>query len=372
MRESLRILYLIDHLETNYPRDQNYIIKFMMERGHEVEVITTMNRKYQMYDAHFFPRVRILRYPTAFKVRKANIYITHPSTLHELFRGFDIVHSFTFFTFSSVIGIFAKANIKVIRSEIGQPHGSNFIKAKKGVYSALVHMYKRSYSYVTAYNHLEAKSLELLGFPKSRIVLLPPMIDFIMFSSLRKPPDHILNIGVIGRISSEKGIHRIVPIVKELIKDTQSTSHKFRLILAGRADEGKYANAILSSLQKLLDSRFIYLGEVAPPYRFYKMVDIVIVPSLTETGAIAVLEAMASGKCVIASNIYPINLYISHGINGFLFNNFHEATEILRGILEGSVDMGSVSAKAQEYAKKHDYRIICKVLEQVYRRGLTR
>jgi glycosyltransferase involved in cell wall biosynthesis len=371
MRETLRILYLIDHLETNYPRDQNYIIKFMMDRGHEVEIITATNRRYQVYDALIFPTAKILRYPTAFKVRKANIYI-HPSILHELLRGFDIVHSFTFFTFSSVLGIFAKANIKVIRSEIGQPHGLNFIKAKKGVYSALVHIYKRDYSYVTAYNHLEAKSLVLLGFSKSKIVLLPPVIDFKMFSSLRKPPDHILNIGVIGRISPEKGIHRIVPIVKELIKDTQSTSHRFRLILAGRADEGKYASAILSSLQKLLGSRFTYLGEVASPYRFYKMVDIVIVPSLTETGAIAVLEAMAAGKCVIASNIYPINLYISHGINGFLFNNFHEATEILRGILEGSVNTGSVSAKAQEYAKNHDYRIICKVLERVYRRGLTR
>ncbi|MCC6056340.1 MAG: glycosyltransferase family 4 protein [Desulfurococcaceae archaeon] len=368
MRETLRILYLIDHLETNYPRDQNYIIKFMMDRGHEVEIITTTNRRYQVYDALFFPTARILRYPIAFKVRKASVYI-HLSILHELLRDFDAVHSFTFFTFSSVLGIFAKANIKVIRSEIGEPQGLNFTKAKKGIYSTLVHMYKNSYSYVTAYNYLEAKSLELLGFPRSKIVLLPPMIDFKMFSSLRKPPDHILNIGVISRISPEKGIHRVVPIVKELIKDTQSTSHKFRLILAGRADEGKYASNILSSLQKLLGSRFIYLGEVALPYRFYKMVDVVIVPSLHETGAIAVLEAMAAGKCVVASNIYPINVYISHGVNGFLFNTPSEAAKIVSNILTGSIDIERVSAKAQECAKNHDYRVVCKVLEQIYCQG---
>jgi glycosyltransferase involved in cell wall biosynthesis len=370
MKETLSILYLIDHLETNYPRDQNYIIKYMIDRDHEVEVITTISR-YKIYDSLFFPTVRILRYPTAFKVRKASIYI-HPSILYELSRGFDAVHSFTFFTFSSVLGIFVKANSKVIRSEIGQPHGSNFTKAKKGIYSTLVNIYKNNYSYVTAYNYLEAKSLELLRFPKSKIVLLPPMIDFKMFSSLRKPPEHMLNIGVIGRISPEKGIHRIVPIVKELMKDIQGTGNKFRLILAGRADEREYARTILSSLQKLLGSKFIYLGEVASPYNFYKMVDVVIVPSLIETGAIAVLEAMAAGKCVVASNIYPINLYISHGINGFLFNNFHEATEILRGILAGSINTGSISAKAQEYAKNHDYRVICKVLEQIYRQGLMR
>jgi glycosyltransferase involved in cell wall biosynthesis len=310
-----------------------------------------MDYRFKIYDSLFFPTARILRYPTAFKVRRANIYI-HPYIVHELFRSFDVAHSFTFFTFSSILGVFARANIKVIRSEIGQPYGLNFIKAKRGVYSALVHIYKRNYSYVTAYNHLEAKSLESLGFPKSKIVLLPPMIDFKMFASLRKPPDHILNIGVIGRISPEKGIHRIVPIVKELIKDTQTTSHKFRLILAGRADEEKYASAILSSLQKLLGSRFIYLGEVALPYRFYKMVDIVIVPSFTETGAIIVLEAMAAGKCVVTSNIYPINLYVSHVINSFLFNTPSEAAEIISNILAESVNIEHILAKAQEYAKK--------------------
>ena len=368
MRETLRILYLIDHLETNYPRDQNYIIKFMMDRGHEVEVITTANRRYQVYDKLLFPTARVLRYPIAFKVRKASIYI-HPSILNELLRDFEAVHSFTFFTFSSVLGVFAKADVKAIRSEIGEPQGSNFIKARKGIYSTLTRMYRNSYSYVTAYNYLEAKSLELLGFPKSKIVLLPPMIDFEKFSSLHKPPDHILNIGVISRISPEKGIHRLVPIVKELIKDTQSTSYNFRLILAGRADERKYANAILSSLQKLLGSRFIYLGEVAPPYRFYKMVDIVIVPSLTETGAIAVLEAMAAGKCVVASNIYPIYTYISHGVNGFLFNTPSEAAKIVSNILAGSIDIEQVSARTQEYARKYDYRIVCKVLEQIYQQG---
>jgi glycosyltransferase involved in cell wall biosynthesis len=82
------------------------------------------------------------------------------------------------------------------------------------------------------------------------------------------------------------------------------------------------------------------------------MVDIVIVPSFTETGAIIVLEAMAAGKCVVTSNIYPINLYVSHVINSFLFNTPSEAAEIISNILAESVNIEHILAKAQEYAKK--------------------
>ena len=42
----LSIAYLIDHLESNYPRDRNYIIKYMMEQGHNIIVFTSLDRKF--------------------------------------------------------------------------------------------------------------------------------------------------------------------------------------------------------------------------------------------------------------------------------------------------------------------------------------
>jgi len=129
----MKILYLIDHRETNYPRDQNYIIRFMMERGHDVEVVTTKNPKFEQYDASFFPRVKILRCPVVLRVNRTKIYID-PILLKKFYQTYDVVHSFTFFTFSSIRAILAKSNIKVIRTEIGAPNGSkNFIKAKHGI-----------------------------------------------------------------------------------------------------------------------------------------------------------------------------------------------------------------------------------------------
>jgi glycosyltransferase involved in cell wall biosynthesis len=132
-----------------------------------------------------------------------------------------------------------------------------------------------------------------------------------------------------------------------------------------------YSNYIYYFLivAKLLGLRFIYLGEVALSYSFYRIVDIVIVPSFTETGAIIVLEAMAAGKCVVTSNIYLINLYVSHVINSFLFNTPSEVAEIISNILAESVNIEHILAKAQEYTKNHDYRVTCKVLEQIHRQS---
>jgi mannosyltransferase len=256
----------------------------------------------------------------------------------------------------------------VIRSEVGPPNGPNYRKAKHGVYSLLVNLYKRFYSYFTAYNELEARSLELLGFPKERIILLPPMVDFEKFSSLGKNRalDNMLTIGVMARISPEKGVHRVIPMLQEILRRNPNAVRKFKFILAGRIDNENYAQSILTKLRNMLGSSLIYMGEVASPYSFYENVDVVLVPSLIETGAITVLEAMATGKCVIASNIYPINLYINHKVNGCLFNTVSEAAEIILDILEQRLDIKSIGKEAQRYAQKHDYKTVCKRLEEIY------
>jgi glycosyltransferase involved in cell wall biosynthesis len=341
----------------------------MMERGHNVKVVTTRDRNFEQYDYLFFPGAEVFRCPVILQIKKAKVYF-RPDVVKKLFQNYNVIHSFTFFTFSSLLATINKSKVKLIRSEVGAPGGLNFIKSRHGIYSTLVNAYKDNYDYVTAYNRLEAESLELLGFPRERIVILPPMIDFKVFSSLRSiHEDSSLNIGIIGRISPEKGIHRALTLVKELLKGLQGEG-EFKLFLAGRADDERYAKKVLTGLRDLMGSRFIYLGEVAPPYGFYKCVDVVIVPSLIETGAITVLEAMAAGKCVVASDIYPINLYISHGLNGFLFNTPREAAKILLDVLEGCVDLESISKEAQRCAEKHDYRVICQALENVYYRGL--
>lgn len=368
----LNILFLIDHFETNYPRDQNYIISYMKERGHNVIILTSRNKRYERFDVIAYPAVNILRAPVLFNIKQAKVFFSPKMMLS--FIKYDVVHSFTFFTFSAFYGMFVNAPMKVIRSEIGPPNGLTFIKAKEiGLYSFLKELYKRFYTYFTVYNQVEMKSLEILNFPSERILVLPPMIDYYKFSLLgnRNFQREYLNVGVISRLVPEKGVHRLIPMLHIIRRLNPQILKKTRWYLAGRAENQRYAYMVLEGLKTLLGDSFTYLGEIAPPYDFYRLVDIVIVPSLSETGAIVPLEAMAAGKIVVASNIYPINLYIKHCENGYLFDTPQDAAKILTEILSGSFDLAAVSRKAQKYALKHDYRVVCEKLERVYQRAYT-
>jgi len=366
---SLNILIVIDEFETNYPRDQNYIIRYMLEKGNDVTVLTTKNTRFELYDRIFFPRASIVRAPTLIKIKKAKIFFGL-DTFKALLCKYDVAHAFTFFTFSSILNALTRAQIKVIRSEIGPPNALNFRKALHiEPYRSLIYIYKSMYSYFTVYNIIERQSLKLLGFPDEYIVILPPMIDFYKYSSLTraKYTDDTINIGVIARISPEKGIHRLIPIMKKLVVRIPNFYKKIKLLLAGRIDNYNYARRVLRELKRILGRSFVYMGEVALPYEFYRSVDIILIPSLTETGAITCLEAMAARKVVIASNIYPINLYIINGKNGFLFNMVSKATEVLVEIINESIDMQRVLNNASRYAMKHDYRYVCQKLERVYK-----
>lgn len=367
----MRILYIIDHFETNYPRDQNYIIRYMSERGHHVTVATSSDKAFEKFDKAYFPKMAIIRAPSILRVKKAKIFISLSIINESLVKTHDLIHTFTFFTFSPLMGVIGRANASVIRSEIGpHPSGENFRKAHRHIYRFLLSLIKKSYTVITAYNQIEAESLKLVGVPESKIIILPPMIDFSKFSSFLKEELHKpVTIGTIARLSPSKGIHNLIPIMKKVLKVI--SPHKLEFVLAGRIDNKPYGISVLRELRKLFGNRFHYLGELASPYHFYEKIDVMIVPSLIETGAITVLEAMAAGKIVLANNIYPINTYIKDSYSGFLYNGLEEATEKLVFILENLKSSKPIMTKASQTARTYDYKNICASLETKYYELLT-
>jgi glycosyltransferase involved in cell wall biosynthesis len=281
---------------------------------------------------------------------------------------YDVVHAFTFFTFSSVIAPFIRANAYFMRTELLDSLNVNCEKAKTGIYKILLFYYRFFYNKVCAFTSTEAAVLENSAFPKTKIIVVPPMIDYSAFSKSSQELHGPLVIGVIARISPEKGIHKLIEIIQNLLK--LCGNYKFKLVLAGRIDNKEYGQVVLSRIAQLLGDRFKYIGEVTPPKLFYEQVDIVIVPSLRETGAITTLEAMASGKAVLTNNIYPMKTYIEDCRNGFLYNNPVEAAKRIAILFNGTELLHNLANNAKKDAAKYDLASVCKALEQEYYKAI--
>jgi len=362
----LEILYIIDDLEPQYPRDQNYIIKYMLERGYDVTVVTTRSFS-ERYDQKIFYGAKIHRYPSIGRIGTIKIYSPNPL---KLYRYYDVVHTFTFYTFSTIPASLVRAGVRVLRSEISHPRAKRVWRGLT-VFKPLTELYKIRFDIVTAYNEREVESLLNLGFPRAKILVLPPMIDTVRLRMARKDLGDEIVIGIISRITPEKGIHMVPEILSELERLLEKDMGKLRVILAGRIENKDYGEAVINKLRKMMGNRFFYEGEIEDPVEFYKKIDILFFTSTIETGAITVLEAMASEKLVVSRKVHPVDLYLRDMESGILFRNPREAAEKLSLLLNDRKMIRNIQVKASEKASQHEYRILCRKLEKAYKRSLV-
>jgi len=109
-----------------------------------------------------------------------------------------------------------------------------------------------------------------------------------------------------------------------------------------------------------------YIGIVSP-IDFLQSCDIVVAPSRSETGSIAVLEAMAAGRLVVASNIDPHNAYIESGCDGLLFNSLEQFRSALDKALSNPEGIRLVGTRARNSANRYSWANLLPKFEGMYK-----
>lgn len=163
-----------------------------------------------------------------------------------------------------------------------------------------------------------------------------------------------------GRMIEEKGIY-------ELLEAFEHLNNSYKLLVIGSA---KFAEKTLTSFEKKINelieknkNKIVFTGYIdnAELYKFYKLADISIIPSIFEEPAgLVVMEAMTSGKPLITTATGGMKEYLCDG--GYLLVDKNNLTKELEKAIrklgeseELRLQMSEINLIASEQFKKENY-----------------
>ena len=175
---------------------------------------------------------------------------------------------------------------------------------------------------------------ELARFPwlRQKIVLIPNGVDInLIRNTLPKKLEGDPAILFLGHVTYSKGIDILIKSFNSAIRD--SRTQRAHLHIVGSGDSAPWRELV----SKDLENNVHFWGAVAhdTAIKFLQGADIVVVPSRYENFSITILEAMAAGKPVIATNVGGTPEFLKNGVNGILANPIvSEIAAALRQMIE--------------------------------------
>lgn len=120
-------------------------------------------------------------------------------------------------------------------------------------------------------------------------------------------------VGTVGRLVKEKGIETLLEAAPNLRRDVPGV----RFLVVG---DGPLRQHLEGRARDLGVAEIVtFTGGLTGIESVLRAMDVVVVPSLSEGFSIVVLEAMATGKPVVASRIGGIPEIVQDAVTGFLF-----------------------------------------------------
>jgi glycosyltransferase involved in cell wall biosynthesis len=205
------------------------------------------------------------------------------------------------------------------------------------------------------------------------VITIPNAINMQQFNPEIQPENFEIEgfkILCPGRISPEKGQLYLVDALK--IVREKVPAH---VIFMG-SEHADMLHALKNRIRQLHLDEFIHFLP-AQPYEsipgFYKAADLIVIPSLSESFGLAILENMALGNVVVASNVGGIPDLIKDKKTGVLVppaNPQLLAEAIILALTDAHL-RENIKKNAIEKAKKYDIQAIVPDIERCYRKTMN-
>jgi glycosyltransferase involved in cell wall biosynthesis len=182
-------------------------------------------------------------------------------------------------------------------------------------------------------------------------------------------------IMTVSRFSKEKGIETLIKMIPYVLDKDSNTA--FLLVLPERR-KSKIETYVklIKYLKKLIIDYKNRIRLISKPVsqktlsKLYNMADLYIQPSLYESFGITILEAMACGKAVVATDCGGIPEIVFNGYNGLLVkpDNAEELARDILKILDNYEFKRKMEKNSMKFAQKYNWNIIGKRTLELYQK----
>jgi phosphatidylinositol alpha-mannosyltransferase len=204
--------------------------------------------------------------------------------------------------------------------------------------------------------------------------IIPNGIDLDLFSpkvtALPEFKDDKINILFVGRLESRKGLIYLLKAYRSIKRNIQNS----RLIVVGPGKRLRLKYGKWVAKNHLDDVVFIgYTSQEELP-RYYQTADIFCAPATgRESFGIVLLEAMATGKPVIATSIEGYRCVLTNGVEGILVppKNDKEIEKALLRLIANPVMRRKMGENGRQKAQQYGWRRIARRVLDCYTKVLN-
>lgn len=345
------------------------ISKEMTKKGHEVTILQTdlygpkKDTKEQIKE-----KVRIISCKNNFFLGGYGYSSEFKRKLKEIWGNFDVGHIHGYGKFTSDFALkFLKGKLPIIFSPYGFFHDKKNQIIKK-IHMLLLARRLKNADFCLGLTKLEHEKLLSLGIPHNKIKIISPGIKIKNPKMSKNPRDYFNKTRkdkplmlYVGRIHRTKGLKEILEAIKDI---------DINFLIIGK-DVG-FKKVLNCTIKKNgLQEKVKFAGGVtdAELWQAYRKCDFLVLYSYWESFGIVVIEAMAAGKPVIASNRGALPYLVKNNKTGLIveYPNVKKLKLSLESLIRNKKKRIEMGKEAKRFSKRFNWSKIIKDYEEIYK-----
>ena len=302
---------------------------------------------------------------------KRRVSLAYAFRLRRLVKGrqFDLVHAHVYASAAAAALACLGTGVPLVLTE----HTDALWQGRRAR-SVSRFVYGRARRIIVVSSAIRQRLIRRDGVPPDRVTLVPNAVAGAC-ETVASPPELPAGlgdgplVGVVARLQPEKGLDHFLKAVARVAPLVPET----RFIIVG---DGPLRGELEALAKRLTVGESVcFLGFRSDAREITRLLDVLVVPSLTEGSPLVVLEAMAAGVPVVASDVGGIPDQVRHEREGLLVppGEPEALADALFRLLRDPAYARSLGEEGRRRAhSEFAYRTMVRRIEDVYRKVLGR